>query len=301
VRAVEAAVETYVREACGQRAAAISYHVLFSLVPFVVLLVSVLELVLPGSLHERVASWLVDAFALPSDVGESVEQAVEEPEPPPATFAGLVALLTLLWTASGMMASIRSAFGAVWGGDAERPYLRGKLLDAALLLAAGVLVVSAFGLMVVVQLATEMGIRIANDFGREGSGVEALGGFAELTGSFALTLLTFLLLYRVAPPVPVRTRDALPGAVFAAVGFHLASAGFAVYLRYFADFDDIYGPLGAVLAFLALVYVAAAVLLLGAAIAAAWPAAGQPARSGPGSPLRHRLARAALGLVSRRR
>jgi membrane protein len=299
VRAVEAAVETYVREACGQRAAAISYHVLFSLVPFVALLVSVLELVLPGSTHERVASWLVEALPLPSDVAESVEHAIEEPEP--ATFAGLIALLTLLWTASGMMASVRSAFGAVWGAGAERPYLRGKLLDAGLLLGAGVLVVSAFGLTVIVQLATEAGTGIANELGREGSGVEALGGVAELVGSFALALVAFLLLYRVAPPVPVRTRDVLPGAVFAAVGFHLASAGFAVYLRYFADFDQVYGPLGAVLAFLTLVYLAAAVLLFGAAIAAAWPAARQPpSRSAPAVPLRRRLVDALRGLVVRR-
>jgi membrane protein len=300
VRALEAAVETYVREACGQRAAAISYHVLFSLVPFVALLVSVLELVLPGSTHERIASWLVEALPLPSDVAESVEHAIEEPEPPPATFAGLIALLALLWTASGMMASVRSAFGAVWGAGAERPYLRGKLLDAGLLLAAGVLVVSAFGLTVVVQLATETGTEIVNELGREGSGVEALGSVAELVGSFVLALLAFLLLYRVAPPVPVRTRDVLPGAVVAAIGFHLGSAGFAVYLRYFADFDQVYGPLGAVLAFLTLVYLAAAVLLFGAAIAAAWPAAGQPpSRSTPAVSLRRRLVRALRGLVVR--
>ena len=36
-RAGKAAVRTYTRESCGQRAAAISYHVLFSLVPFAAL------------------------------------------------------------------------------------------------------------------------------------------------------------------------------------------------------------------------------------------------------------------------
>jgi membrane protein len=301
LRAVKAAVETYMREACSQRAAAISYHVLFSLVPFVALLVSVLELVLPGSIHEQVAAWLVDSFPLPGDVAESVEHVIEEPEPPAATLAGPIALLTLLWTASGMMASVRSAFRAVWGSSAGRPYLRGKLLDAALILGAGVLVVSAFGLTVVVQLATETGTEIANDLGGEGEGVEALAGLAELVGSFALALLAFLLLYRVGPSVSVTTREVLPGALFAAAGFHVASAGFAVYLRYLADFDEIYGPLGAVLAFLMLVYVAAGVLLLGAAVAAAWPATRHPPSPGVAPvPLRRRLVDALRGLVVRR-
>jgi hypothetical protein len=46
VRAARSAASTYTQTACGQRAAAISYHVLFSLVPFVALLISVLEVVL---------------------------------------------------------------------------------------------------------------------------------------------------------------------------------------------------------------------------------------------------------------
>ena len=43
------------------------------------------------------------------------------------------------------MASVRSAFQAVWGSEAPRPYLRGKLLDVVLVLGAGVLVVRPSG------------------------------------------------------------------------------------------------------------------------------------------------------------
>ena len=41
-------------------------------------------------------------------------------------------------------------------------------------------------------------------------------------------------------------------------------AGYAFYLVEIASFDTIYGPLGAVLAFLALLYLAAMLLLFGA-------------------------------------
>lgn len=299
-RAGEAAVRTYSRESCGQRAAAISYHVLFSLVPFAALLVSVLELVLPETAQEGVTAWLVESFPLPGEVADSTERAIEGAGPP-ASAAGAVALVTLAWTASGMMASVRSAFRAVWGSPAARPYLRGKLLDAALLLGAGVLVVSAFGLSIGTKVVTEAGTEIARELGGEGSGAGALGNLMELAGSLALALLAFLLLYRVAPSVSVRVRDAFPGAVVAAIGFHLASAGFALYLEYIADFDDVYGPLGAVLAFLLLVYVAAVVLLLGAAVAAAWPETKQPPAPAAHDPIpmRRRIAHALRGLVAR--
>jgi membrane protein len=267
-RAAGLAAQTYADTACGQRAAAISYHVLFSLVPFVALLVSALELVLPPTTEERAVAWLVDVVPLPEDISTAVEDAIEGAGPP-ASAAGAIALAGLVWAASGMMTSVRSAFRAVWRSDANRPYLRGKLLDVVLVVGAGVLVVSGFGLSVVVQVVTDTGADLARRLGRNEPA--ALSTLAQLAASTALALLAFLLLYRVVPPVRVRLRDIVPGAVVAAIGLQLASAGFSVYLTRFADFDDVYGPLGAVLAFLLLVYVAAVVLLAGACLAAAWP------------------------------
>ena len=91
VRAAQSAASTYARTACGQRAAAISYLVLFSLVPFVALLISVLELVLPDATQESVVSWLVGAASLPAALTDSVDAAIEDAGPP-ASVAGAVAL-----------------------------------------------------------------------------------------------------------------------------------------------------------------------------------------------------------------
>ena len=164
-RALEIAASTYVQIAGGQRAAAISYRVLFSLVPFVALLVSVLELVLPETAQQNVVSWLVGVASLPDEFAQSVDAAVKDAGPP-ASATGVIALAGLIWAASGMMASVRSAFRAVWGTEADRPYLRGKLLDLVLVLGAGVLVVSAFGLSLVVQVVTETSSEIAEELGR---------------------------------------------------------------------------------------------------------------------------------------
>jgi membrane protein len=270
-RALEIAGSTYVRIAGGQRAAAISYRVLFSLVPFVALLVSVLELFLPETVQQSVVSWLVGVASLPDEVSQSVDAAVKDAGPP-ASATGAVALAGLIWAASGMMASIRSAFRAVWDSEADRPYLRGKLVDFVLVLGAGVLVVSAFGLSLVVQVVTETSSEIAAKLGRGESATAGLSAVVQLGASLTLALLAFGFLYRFVPPVPVRIRDVVPGAVVAAVGVHLASAGFSIYLARFGGFNNVYGPLGTILVFLLLVYAAAAILLLGACVAAAWPA-----------------------------
>jgi membrane protein len=301
LRALEIAAATYTRTAGGQRAAAISYRVLFSLVPFIALLVSVLELFLPETLQQRVVSWLVGVASLPDEVAQSVDAAVKDAGPP-ASATGAVALAGLIWAASGMMASVRSAFRAVWDSEADRPYLRGKLVDFVFVLGAGVLVVSAFGLSLVVQVVTDTSSEIAAKLGRGESATAGLGAAAQVGASLAVALLAFGFLYRFVPPVPVKLRDVVPGAVVAAVGVHLASAGFSIYLARFGGFNNVFGPLGTILAFLLLVYAAAAILLLGACVAAAWPetATEEPADE-EAVALRTRLVRAARGLVIRDR
>ena len=240
---------------------------------------------------------------MPDELADSVDAAIENAGPP-ASVMGAVALAGLIWGASGMMASVRSAFRAIWGSEANRPYVRGKLLDLVLVLGAGVLVVTAFGLSLVVQVVTESSSDIAQALGYGESATAGLGALAQLGGSLTLAFLAFSLLYRVVPPVPTRFRDVVPGAVMAAVGLQVASAGFSIYLSHFADFDDVYGPLGALLAFLLLVYVAAIVLVAGACVAAAWPeTATEPPEQDEEEPvpLRSRLVGAARGLVVRDR
>jgi len=300
LRAVGVGGGTYFRIAGNQRAAAISYHVLFSLVPFLALLVSVVELVLPQSTEERVVAWLVGVLPLPEDLQGGVQDAVSGADPP-ATAAGVIALVGLIWAASGMMTSIRSAFRAVWASEADRPYLRGKGLDVVLVLGAGLLVVCGFGMTVVVQVVTETSTSIIRDLGGDGTATARLGSLGQLAGSTVLVFVAFVLLYRVVPPVATRVRDVWPGALVAAIGFQVASAGFSLYLDRFASFDDVYGPLGAILAFLVLVYIAAGILVVGACVVAAWPGTvePQPARPSDPAPLRARLVRAARRLAVR--
>jgi membrane protein len=270
VRTARLALQAYLRAGCTQHAAAISYRVLFSLVPFLALLVAVLEVAVPETTQERIVEWVLAEVPLPVDLRTDVETAVADLGTQ-AIAAGIVAFAVLVWGASGMMGSIRVAFRGVWDSEARRPYLRGKGRDVVLVLGAGLLVVSGFALSVVVQVVSEAGLEIAERLGRDASATAPLGTIAQVAAATGLSALAFLLLYRVAAPLEVRVRDALPAAILAGVGAQVASAGFSLYLRYFADFDDVYGPLGAVLALLLLVYVQATVLLAGACLAATWP------------------------------
>ena len=111
------------------------------------------------------------------------------------------------------MASVRSAFRAVWGSEADRPYLRGKLLDFVLVLGAGVLVVSAFGLSLVVQVVTETSSEIAEELGRGESATAGLGALAQLGASLDARPARVRVPLSVRPARACATiRDVVPGA-----------------------------------------------------------------------------------------
>jgi membrane protein len=93
--------------------------------------------------------------------------------------------------------------------------------------------------------------------------------------SMIVVFVALLLLYRVVPPVTTRLRLLWPSAAAATIAFEVAVYGFAIYATRFASFNTVYGPIGAVLMFLLLVYLLAAIVLLGAETAAARSRPGQ--------------------------
>jgi membrane protein len=277
--AARGAAGAYGRHATSQLAAAIAYRMLFSIVPLVALFATIVHLVLPHSPREAVGDWLaklVPGTSFDSTVERALTGATVSP-----TVAGLVALVTLLWAASGMMAAIRTSFRIIWDTDRGRPYVRAKLLDFALVAGTGIFAVAAFAATLLTQVVAQLG----NGFARlleSTTGGRVLGAIAQILASVAVTFLIFGLLYRVVPPRRPSYRALWRPALVAAVAFHIATAGYAFYLDRFGDVATVYGPLGAVLGFLLVVYVGVIVLLLGAELVAAWPEAGDRDNSSRG-------------------
>jgi membrane protein len=64
--------------------------------------------------------------------------------------------------------------------------------------------------------------------------------------------------------VKQKFRFITPGSVLAVVVWIIASLGFAYYVKTFADYNAMYGSIGAIIVLLLYFYISAAVLLLGA-------------------------------------
>jgi membrane protein len=283
IRVATLGARAYSHAGVSQYAAAISYRVLFSLVPFVALAVVLFDLVLPEDVEQQVVAWIAERVSPAGTDGAAFAAGLERSSPP-AGIAGVVSLVLLVWSSGGMMSALRAAFGAIFGGRGERPYLRGKALDVALVLAAGVLMLAAFGLTILSQVVAHVVTIVAGWLGQEGEAASLASRLAQTAGSAGLTFVALAFLFRVLPARRPGWRAAAVGAGVGTVGTTIAADGFGLYLEHAAGFDDIYGPLGAVLAFLLLVYALAIIVLVAACVAACWPASAQPAPP-PGPPV----------------
>jgi membrane protein len=253
----------YGRHADSQLAAGIAYRVLFSLVPLVALVVSLLDRLLPSELRRDMVDWLF--HRLP---GSTLKSAVNQSLSHPGTAAPVVAVIALaglLWAASGMMASIRTAFRVIW--EVPGPtYVRGKLRDLLLVTLAGGLILAAFAASLIAQVIAQAGKGLSDALGLEGAAAAA-GTVVEVAGGLMVGFVALAILYLVVPPIKVQLGAVWPSAALAALAIEVLSRGFAIYTTK-TGLNHIYGPFGVVFTFLLLLYLLATILLLGAELTA---------------------------------
>lgn len=264
-----AAARSYSERGGSQQAAAISFRVLFSLVPLIALIVSVVDLLLPEDRREQLTQWILGSLSASPGLEDSIRRALAAGGIS-SSVAGLVAVVGLLWGATGMMGAIRRAFATIWD-EAGRPFVRGKLLDLALVFGTSFVVLVGFALGLLVQAIAGLERRFAGVVGLDSTEITFLSGTTSAAATSALVFGCLLVLYRTAAPVRPRWAALWPGALVGAAGFELATVGYREYLARFKDLSVIYGSLGALLGFMLVVYVGAAATIFGAAIVARWP------------------------------
>lgn len=274
---------------CSQHAASISYHVLFSLFPLAIVLVGASSLVLhaTGS-RDHTIETIVGQLPLSASGDDQIRKLLEGATSGTAGL-GLIAIVGVIYSASGMMSALRAALNQAWDVEQTRPFLKGKLVDLGLVFAVATLGIGSLALTIAARFLSSHGL---------------LPGWASWLSSLLLPLVlgfgVTLYLYRVIPAAEVKVRDASPAALFVAVLIVALQNLFSVYLGNFANYNALYGSLGAVIAFMFFVYLVSQVFLLGAEAAAEWPRVRASLERGdvdePGPPLRRRVKQGVVGL-----
>ena len=184
---------------------------------------------------------------------------------------GLLGIIVLLWSASGVMGALRHALNEAWDVKYRRPYLRAKFIDLAMIFGAGILIFLSISTTMFLQVARRVSDNLSESLGLLGTGVSIGTELLVIVIPLLFSFATFLFIFKLVPDVRTRFRYIWPGALLAAVMFEIVKNGFAIYLSFFGDYCAVYGSLGTVVAFLFFIYISASITLLGAEMAAEWP------------------------------
>ncbi|WP_435151979.1 YihY/virulence factor BrkB family protein [Haladaptatus sp. DFWS20] len=167
------------------------------------------------------------------------------------TSASLLSAVVLLWSALKLFRGLLLAFEEVYQHDPD----------------AGIVEQLKKGLVTLVAVAVGIALMIAIGAVIRSAALEEIP-LIDFAGTLALLLglvLVFLPLYYVLPPVNMTLREAIPGTVFAAVGWIILQGGFQAYAGA-ASKAPVYGALAGVILFLTWLYFAGVLLLVGAVV-----------------------------------
>lgn len=254
---VRYAAGRYRRDGASRMAAALSYTSLLSLVP---LLAIALAMLAAFPAFDGVRSNLI-SFAVSNMVpaiGNVVETQINRfiANAGKLTAAGIVGLV---FTAIMLLVTIEGSFNTVFRVARDRPLIAKLLVYWTGLTLGPLLLGAAFSLQGYVAAANTWQL------------TRAVSPFLSLPVPFLLTVVAFAGLFAAIPNRRVRLKDALAGAVVAAVLFAGLRWGFAVYITSSKAYTSLYGAVAAVPIFLFWMFLSWAVVLVGAEVTAALP------------------------------
>lgn len=241
-------------------AAQASFFIILSAFPFIMLVLTVLQLI-PTFNQEDVIQILLailpHTFQAYEDMITNVVYDLYTNSP--GTILSITGI-TALWSAARGMLSIERGFNRVAGCAKRRNYIVSRLICSGYTIVFVVVCIMSLVLLVLgnsLQNFIYRYIPILQDISNY------LINFRTLI-AIAILFLFFTGLYSFLPIKRLPTRKQFPGAAFATVGWIGFSFVFSIYFTNFSHFSYMYGSLTAIVLLMLWLYICICILFLGA-------------------------------------
>jgi len=251
----------------GQRlGAALAFYSLFAVAPltiFILLLVSAFYE--QQTVSEKIVQYAHDiAGDTAANLTNTVLAAARKPSH--GTLAKAIAIVTLIFGASGAFSELRADLNKMWDARSQGSGIIAMVVQRAfafvLVIAAGVLLFASMILSTVITVV-----------GRFFAGVipvpAVLLNLANSVVMFAVLTVIFVLIYRYVPDLRLPWKVLWTGGAVSALLFVIGKALLSVYLAT-AAVGSAYGAAGSVIAIAAWIYYSAQIFLLGAEFTYVW-------------------------------
>ena len=241
-------------------AGGITFFGLLSLFPALTAFVSIYGLVAdPATIAGHLD--MLESF-LPQGALDIIRGQVQAITSSPGTalsLAGIGGLLVAFYSANGGMKALLSALNVAFFQTETRGFLRLNIVSMMFTLGGLVLILLMLGMIAVIPILLQM-LPLPENTSR-------WIGLIRWPIMFGVLILALAALYRWGPDAPdSRWRWISPGAVLAAVLLVITSVLFSWYAANFANYNETYGSLGAVIALMMWLWLAATIVLVGAEV-----------------------------------
>jgi len=256
-------VESFIKAQGDEAAASIAYYTVFSIIPLLLLLTSLLGFVLNNSAAlEHVLNLVTGIFPYARQPLENLLATMVENR----TSTGLIGLIALVFGASGVFLGLTRNINRAWAGARPRNLVLSYLLSLGII---GVIAISLIGWVIMTTLANSV-------IQRNLLGLQDIAFFQSTTWVlvsylvWVFVFILFLCLYRWVPNTIVKWSEAFWGALVVTLALLIVSKVFTWFLGSgFSTYETLYGALGTGLAILTWVYISSIIILLGAHLSAA--------------------------------
>jgi membrane protein len=258
---IKDAIETFNITHANQAAAGLAYFVIFSLFPLLLVFISAGSFFLSSEEVYLKVTQLVQQNVPGSYewIDENLRHVLEQ-----RGAVGILGIATLLWAASGGFMSLAYNINLAWLEAPKRNFFQRRLI--------GLEMIAGLSGLFVLSLIADSLINVLHILDLPFASFLDLGLWKWVSNLFSWVVIfaLFFALYYWVPTVNVRARAASTGALLSSFAWKIATALFALYIRSgFGRYELVYGSLGALVAFLFLVYILATITLFGAHLTSA--------------------------------
>ena len=261
LKILEHAIKSFTEKQAGQASAGLAYYSIFSIFPLLLVFIAAGSYFLDRQQVFNVVTQFVQQ-ALPISrqlISENLQEVLKA-----RGTAGLLSLLTLVWSASGMFTNLAFNINLAWSKAVRRNYLQNRLVGLWMVVGLIALIILSLVLSWITQRLPHM------DLAHASPAYLLLLRVLSAFGSWLMIFLVFFTLYHWIPTMRVRWSSTIWGALLASLAWKLVTTGFSWYLgSRFGSYQLVYGSLGTIVAFLFLIYIISYITLFGAHLSAA--------------------------------
>jgi membrane protein len=235
-----------------------AYYFFFALFPALLALISFASFFPIEGLVPKIVDIL--RSVAPGDVINIIRNQIDEIAKSNAGGVLTFAFLFTLWSSSNALMSMVTTLNTAYGVRESRPWWKTRLVAIGLTVGLALFILVSMALIIAGPPLAE---HLADNVGLGGA-FKWVWYFVQWPLVFTLVATAIALVYYFAPDVEQDWVWITPGSIVATLLWIGASVGLREYLARFANYNETYGTIGAVMVLLLWFYVSGLVILLGA-------------------------------------